>query len=120
MAHNLTPTPLLLQWYCRGLRANAYELNERLHSMADKPIAALLQETRGTGPSVHGYRGYAAPTIRRVLPLRSGLMAVMQEVAVYVRQGVHHCQVPTVKFGSDVQEVVAVKISLSPQKLLVA
>ncbi|KAH9382743.1 hypothetical protein HPB48_023299 [Haemaphysalis longicornis] len=47
-------------------------------------------------------------------------MEVTQEVAVYVRQGVPHCHVPTIEFGSDVQEVVAVRTSLGRQNVLVA
>ncbi|KAH9379143.1 hypothetical protein HPB48_015921 [Haemaphysalis longicornis] len=53
---------LLLQWNCRGRRANGAELNELLRALDRKPLVVLLQETKRKGPGIQGYHSFEVPT----------------------------------------------------------
>lgn len=110
----------LLQWNCRGLRANAAELNEHLRLLQYKPVVVLLQETKGKGPGIQGYRSYEVPSIRYASFTDPAATVVIQQTAIYVLKGTPHCQVPTASMCNDVQDVVAVRVSLGSRKLLVA
>ncbi|KAH9359737.1 hypothetical protein HPB48_002569 [Haemaphysalis longicornis] len=110
----------LLQWNCRGIRAAAPELNERIKSMDTKPLAVLLQETQETGPSLNGYRAYTAPSITRSSRSDPSQTVVECQTIIYVLKTVAHCQIPTAAFGTDTQEVVAVPFRVGRRNFTVA
>ncbi|KAH9359590.1 hypothetical protein HPB48_021641 [Haemaphysalis longicornis] len=112
--------PLLLQWNCRGIRAAAPELNERIKGMDAKPLAVLLQETQGTGPSLYGYRAYTAPSITCSSRSDPSQTVVEGQTIIYVLKTVAHCQIPTAAFGTDTQEVVAVRFRVGRRNFTVA
>lgn len=111
---------LLLQWNCRGLCAAAPKLNERIKSMDTKPLAILLQETQGTGPSLYGYRASTTPSITHSSPSDPSETVVECQTVLYVLKAVAHCQIPTAASGTDTQEVVATRLRVGCRNSTVA
>lgn len=110
----MTAANRVLQWNCRSLRANGAELSERLRTMYSPPVALLLQETRGTTPSINGYRAYFQPSI-----LHDGKLEPTAQAAIFISRNIRHCQLDTSAYCTAFQEVVAVRIDLnSPQKII--
>lgn len=102
----MTAANRVLQWNCRSLRANGAELSERLRTMHSPPVALLLQETRGTTPSINGYRAYFQPSI-----LHDGKLEPTAQAAIFISRNIRHCQLDTSAYCTAFQEVVAVRIA---------
>ncbi|KAH9369201.1 hypothetical protein HPB48_016916 [Haemaphysalis longicornis] len=82
--------------------------------MHSPPLVLLLQETRGTTPSINGYRAYFQPSI-----LRDGKLEPTAQAAIFFSRNIRHCQLDTSAYCMAFQEVVAARIDLnSPQKII--
>ncbi|KAG0432922.1 hypothetical protein HPB47_020384 [Ixodes persulcatus] len=78
--------------------------------------AVLLQETRGDGVKLRGYKGFFSPSISRK---KRNRIVVEAQVGVYLLdRGLDAAQIDTSEWCNENQEIVAVRTEIGTRRLI--